>query len=258
MVSIQKEKVLGTHHWNERMFSFSTTRAPGLRFESGQFVTLGLKVDGRPLMRAYSMASASYDEHLEFLSIKVPEGPLTSRLQHLREGDEVLVSGKASGSLLISDLLPGKNLYLLCTGTGLAPFMSVIRSPDTYERFEKVILMHGVRYKSELAYYNLITEQLPTDEYLGAIIRDKLIYCPTVTREPFHRAGRITTLLSREECAIDLNLPVLNPLTDRAMICGSPSMLKDVSALLNARGFRVSPGIGQLADYVVERAFAEK
>lgn len=183
------ETVLSVHHWNDTLFSFKTTRAPGLRFKTGQFVMIGLEIDGRPLMRAYSVVSAHYDDHLEFYSIKVPDGPLTSRLQHLRAGDKLLVAGKPTGSLIIDNLRPGKHLYLLSTGTGLAPFISVIRDPDYYGAFDKIVLMHGVRWKSELGYFDHITTELPENAYFGDLVRDKLIYYPSVTRETFERQG---------------------------------------------------------------------
>lgn len=258
MAAFNTEKVLSVHHWNDKLFSFTTTRDAALRFHNGHFVMIGLEVEGKPLMRAYSIASANYEENLEFLSIKVPNGPLTSRLQHLQPGDDILVSRKPVGTLVADDLRPGKHLYLFATGTGLAPFMSVIKDPDVYERFEKVILVHGVRYKSELAYHDYIRDELPANEYFGEFVRDKLIYYPTVTREPFRNEGRITKLAETGKLFEDIGLPPLNPEIDRAMICGSPAMLADVSSMLDERGFKVSPGVGQAGDYVIERAFAEK
>jgi ferredoxin--NADP+ reductase len=174
MSNLRDETVLGVHHWDERVFSFTTTRDPGFRFTNGQFVMLGLQVDGRPLLRAYSIASASHEDFLEFLSIKVPDGPLTSRLQHIAVGDRVVVGTKPTGTLLVDDLRPGRNLYLLATGTGLAPFMSIIRDPATYERFERVVLTHGVRQASELAYHDLLRHGLPTEELLGETVRASL------------------------------------------------------------------------------------
>ena len=221
-------------------------------------VMIGLMVDGKPLMRAYSVASAHYDERLEFFSIKVPNGPLTSRLQHLRVGDSVLVGRKAHGTLLLSDLLPGRHVYLFGTGTGLAPFLSIIRDPDTYEKYEKVILVHGVREVKELAYYDQITKDWPEDEVLGEIISNQLLYYPTVTREPFRNQGRITDLIKSNKLTDDLGLPPLDPLEDRAMMCGSPSMLKDTCALLDEYGLKVSPRLGEPGDYVFERAFVER
>ena len=258
MAAVEPEKVLSVHHWNESLFSFTTTRSDSLRFESGQFVMIGLQVDGRPLLRAYSIASATYDEHLEFFSIKVPNGPLTSRLQHLKVGDDLLVGRKPTGSLLLTDLKPGKHLYFLSTGTGLAPFLSLIRVPEAYEQYEKIILVHGVRTVSELAYADFITKELPEHEYLGEDVREKLIYYPTVTREPFRNQGRLTDLIESGKLFDDIGLPPLNPETDRAMLCGSPAMLEDTCALLNARGFNISPRIGEAGDYVIERAFVEK
>lgn len=258
MAAFNTEQVLSVRHWNDSLFSFTTTRDPALRFHNGHFVMLGLEVNGKPLMRAYSIASANYEENLEFLSIKVEDGPLTSRLQHLKEGDSVLVSKKPVGTLVVDDLKPGKHLYLFATGTGLAPFMSIIKDPDVYERFEKVILLHGVRHKSELAYADYIENELPNNEYFGDAVRNKLIYYPTVTREPFRHQGRITHVVETGVLFTDIGLPPLDPATDRAMLCGSPHMLADISSMLDKRGFTVSAGVGQPGDYVVERAFVEK
>lgn len=257
MSKLATERVLQVHHWNDTLFSFRTTRDPGLRFRNGHFVMLGLPVEGKPLMRAYSVASANHEEHLEFFSIKVPDGPLTSRLQHLQPGDEVIVGRKPVGSLVLDDLRPGRHLYLLSTGTGLAPFISIIQDPDTYERFEKVVLIHGVRQVSELAYATFI-EELPSHDYLGELVRDKLLYYPTVTREPFRNQGRLTEVIESGKLFSDLGLPPLDAAVDRAMICGSAAMLADSCKLLDARGFHVSPRQGEQGDYVIERAFVEK
>ncbi|HMV53452.1 MAG TPA: ferredoxin--NADP reductase [Rhodocyclaceae bacterium] len=258
MAAVGTERVIDVHHWNDTLFSFRTTRDRGLRFENGHFVMIGLEVEGKPLMRAYSIASANYDEHLEFLSIKVQDGALTSRLQNIRPGDAILVSRKPVGTLVLHDLLPGKHLYLFATGTGLAPFMSIIRDPETYERFEKVVLVHGVRLVSELAYADYINGEMPNHEFLGDVIRERLIYYPTVTREPYQNRGRLTDLVESGRLFEDIGLPPLDPARDRAMICGSPSMLKDTCALLDARGFEISPQTGVAGDYVIERAFVEK
>jgi ferredoxin/flavodoxin---NADP+ reductase len=258
MATIGAEKVLTVRHWNEALFSFTTTRDVNLRFENGHFVMLGLMIGGRPLLRAYSIASANYEECLEFLSIKVPHGSLTSQLQNIRPGDEVLVSRKPTGSLLLHDLKPGKRLYLLSSGTGLAPFMSIIKDPETYERFEKIILVHGVRFRSELAYRDFIEWDLTNHEYLGDQVREKLVYFPTVTRERFRYEGRVTELIETGRLFTDLNLPPLDPECDRVMICGSPVMLGDLCAMLNARGFKISEGIGERGDYVIERAFVAR
>lgn len=258
MATLTSERVLSVHHWNDSLFSFKTTRDPGLRFINGQFVMIGLEVEGRPLIRAYSIVSANWDENLEFLSIKVPSGPLTSRLQHLKEGDNIIVSGKPTGTLVQDNLLPGKHLYLLSTGTGLAPFMSIVQDPEVYERYEKIILVHGVRWISELAYQDFITRELPQNEFFGDIVREKLIYYPTVTREPFHNQGRLTDLILNGKMAEDIGLPQLNPETDRVLMCGSPDMLSDTCDILDNLGFIESPRMGDPGHYAIERAFVEK
>lgn len=252
------EKVLSVHHWNDTLFSFTTTRDRSIRFENGQFVMIGLEVNGKPLMRAYSIASANYEESLEFFSIKVPDGPLTSRLQHLQPGDNLLVSRKPTGTLLISDLEPGRNLYLLATGTGLAPFLGVIKDPATYDRFERVIIAHGVREPGDLAYRDYIERELPHHEFLGDTINRQLKYYPAVSRESFAHRGRITDLMASGAMARDLGLDELDARHDRAMICGSPKMLADFRALLDGRGFVASPKIGVAGQYVFERAFVDK
>ena len=258
MAALRTEKVLSVTHWNDKLFSFTTTRDPGFRFESGHFVMVGMEVDQRPLMRAFSIASAHYDETLEFLSVKVPNGPLTSRLQHIQVGSDLLVSSKPVGTLVLSDLRPGRTLYLFATGTGLAPFLSIIRDFETYERFEKVVLVHGVRHVSDLAYADYITHDLPAHEYLGEEIAQKLIYYPAVTREPFRNQGRITDLVASGKIFADIGLPPLDPAHDRAMICGGPEVLADLSLMLDERGFEISPSHGVAGDYVIERAFAQK
>ncbi len=258
MAAINTERVLSVHHWNDFLFSFTTTRDPGLRFENGQFIMIGLMVDGRPLLRAYSMASANYEEHLEFFSIKVPDGPLTSRLQHLRVGDEILIGSKPTGTLLLHDLKAGENLYLFATGTGLAPFLSILRDPDTWARFDKVVLAQGVRHTNDLAYADFFANALPNDEFLGDAVRNKFIHYPTVTRDVFRNQGRLDVLLETGKLCADIGLPSLDPARDRAMICGSPAMLASISGLLDARGFEISPRIGTPGDYVIERAFVER
>ncbi len=258
MSAYSTETVLSVHHWNDTLFSFRCTRGSSLRFTSGQFVMIGLEVNGRPLTRAYSIASASHEEHLEFFSIKVENGPLTSRLQHLKVGNPVLISRKPTGTLVLRDLKPGKRLFMFATGTGLAPFMSLIHEPETYERFEKVILIHGVRWTSELAYHDYIEQDLRDHEYLGDMIREQLIYYPTVTREPFRNEGRQTELIMSGKLFEDLGIEPLDPATDRGMICGSPAMLKEISAMLDSFGFEISHRIGEMGDYVIERAFVEQ
>jgi len=257
MSAFLEETVLSVHHWTDRLFSFTTTRDPALRFSNGHFTMIGLRVDGKPLLRAYSIVSANYEEHLEFLSIKVQDGPLTSRLQHIQVGDKIIVGKKPTGTLLIDYLLPGKNLYLLGSGTGLAPFLSVARDPDTYERFEKVIVVHGVREVAELCYHDYLTEELPKHELLGEMVSAQMLYYATTTREAFEHQGRITTLIETDKLSSDLGLPPIDPARDRIMICGSPGLNKDMRAILDARGFKegstTTPG-----DYVVERAFVEQ
>ena len=257
MAAFDTQKVTSVHHWNESLFTFTCTRAPSLRFESGHFVMVGIEVNGKPLMRAYSIASAHYEEHLEFFSIKVPNGPLTSRLQHLKQGDEIIVSRKATGTLVIDNLEDGRNLYLIGTGTGLAPFLSVIKDPETYERFEKVVLLHGCRRVKELAYGEMITEKLPNDELIGEYIRNQLVYYPTVTRDPFRNRGRITDLINSGKLFADIGLASLDPAHDRVMICGSPALVTDTRTLLNGKGF-VEGNHGEPAQFVVEKAFAER
>jgi ferredoxin--NADP+ reductase len=225
-----------------------------LRFSNGHFTMIGLRVDGKPLLRAYSIVSANYEEHLEFLSIKVPDGPLTSKLQHIQVGDKIVVGRKPTGTLLIDYLLPGKNLYLLGTGTGMAPYMSVIRDPETYERFEKVILVHGVREVKELAYHDYLTQELPQHELLGEMVSGQMLYYPTVTREPFRNQGRINELMESGKLFADLGLPALNPETDRVMLCGSMTMIKEVAAMLEGFGFTEGAN-SHPGEYVIERAF---
>jgi ferredoxin--NADP+ reductase len=257
MSNVIEERVTGVHHWTETLFSFTTTRDQGFRFLPGQFTMLGLQVEGRPLMRAYSIASAAYDDHLEFFSIKVPNGPLTSRLQHLKEGDPILLGRKPTGTLLIDNLLPGKRLYLLATGTGLAPFLSIIRDPEVFERYEKVVLTHTCRTVEELAYREFITAHLPANEWFGDLVRDKLVYYPSVTREAFVNEGRITDLIENGKFFADTGLPPLSPEDDRVMLCGSPGMLADSVALLEGRGF-IEGASHAPGHYVIEKAFVEK
>lgn len=256
MSKLMTETVTDVHHWNDTLFSFKTTRDAGFRFKNGHFVMVGLPDEGKPLMRAYSIASANYEDELEFFSIKVPDGPLTSKLQHLKVGDEVFVSKKPTGTLITDQMLPGKNLYLLGTGTGLAPFMSIIKDYEIYEQFDRVILVHGVRNISELAYSDYIENELPEHEYFGELVRDKLLYYPTVTREPYRNNGRITDLMTSGKLFLDLGLPIPNLDDDRFMLCGSPSMLKDMTAILDERGFNEVRN-GKQGHYVIERAFVE-
>jgi len=256
MAAVSKQSVTSVHHWNESLFSFTTTRDRSLRFENGHFVMVGMEVEGRPLMRAYSIASANYEEELEFFSIKVQDGPLTSRLQNIQIGDELLISAKPTGTLVADHLLPGRNLYLLATGTGLAPFMSIIRDPEVYERFEKVVLIHGTRRIIDLAYRDMITKELPQNEFFGEQIQNQLIYYPTVTREPFENQGRITELMLNGKLFSDIGLPQPTLEDDRFMLCGSPAMLKDLTRVLDDWGFKESRH-GIKEHYVIERAFVD-
>ena len=256
--AIGSERVLAVHHWTDTQFSFTTTRDRGLRFENGQFVMVGLPIEGRPLLRAYSIASPNYEDHLDFLSIKVPDGPLTSKLQHVRPGDIVLVSRKPTGTLVLQDLNPGRRLYLLSTGTGAAPFLSLISDPEIYERFEVVVLVHGVRWARETDVVRNRIERLKSHELLGPQVRAQLRYYPTVTREPYVHRGRLTPLIESGRLTRDLDLPPLDPATDRFMVCGSAAMLSDTAKLLDARGFHSSPRSGEPGDYVIERAFVSR
>jgi ferredoxin--NADP+ reductase len=255
--NLNKETVLSVRHWTDSLFSFTATRDPSFRFVSGQFAMIGLEVNGRPLLRAYSMASAHHEDNLEFFSIKVPNGPLTSKLQHLKEGDIILVGRKATGTLVQDNLLPGRRLFLLSTGTGLAPFVSIIKDPDTYSRFEQIVLVHGCRQIAELAYGETIIADLSEHEFFGDYVRNQLTYYPTVTREPFRNRGRITHLIDSGRLFADIDQPPLNLAEDRVMLCGSPAMLADLRPLLDRRGFTegsyVEPG-----HFVIEKAFAER
>lgn len=251
------ETVLQTHHWSPKLFSFRTSRPATLRFENGQFLMLGLQAGEKRIVRAYSIASANYEEYLEFYSIKVPGGALTSRLQNIREGSPILISSKPTGTLVLRDLRPGKRLLLLATGTGVAPFMSILKDPATYEAFERVMLVRGVRLCSDLAYADTVLESVRNDEYLGDIVRAQLLDYPCVSREAFRNTGRVTTALESGRALSDLGISPLDPGTDRVMICGNMDMLADCRRILDSRGFNISPQIGVPGDYVIERAFAE-
>ena len=257
MSAFQRETVLSVRHWTDSLFSFTATRSPGFRFQNGQFVMMGLEVEGRPLLRAYSMASANHEEALEFFSIKVADGPLTSKLQKIREGDTILVGQKATGTLIAGNLLPGKRLLLLSTGTGLAPFASLIKDPEIYETYETVVLAHGCRQISELAYGEKLVEGLRADEFFGPMVDGKLVYYPTVTREPFRNRGRITDLISSAQLFNDVGLPPLDIETDRIMLCGSPAMLADLHDMFSERGF-VEGSHSKPGHFVIEKAFVER
>src|ERR1700709_512934 len=231
MSAFHREKVLSVRHWTDTLFSFTATRNSGFRFQNGQFAMIGLEVEGRPLLRAYSMASANHEESLEFFSIKVADGALTSRLQQIREGDTILVGRKATGTLISDNLIPGKRLLLLSTGTGPAPFARLIKDPEAYERFETIVLVHGCRQVSELAYAEQLVAKLRDDELFGPLLAEKLVYYPTVTREPFRNRGRITDLITSKQLFDDIGLPPLHLATDRIMMCGSPGMLEELRVM---------------------------
>jgi ferredoxin--NADP+ reductase len=251
------ETVTWVQHWTESLFSFRTTRDPAFRFQSGQFVMVGLvKEDGKPLVRAYSIASPSWHEELEFYSIKVPDGPLTSRLQNIKVGDQVLVGRKPTGTLVLDGLKPGKRLYMLGTGTGLAPWLSLARDPEVYERFDQVVVTHTVREVADLNYRELLSGALAEDEILGELIAPKLTYYPTVTREPFQTRGRITDLIESGQLFRDLGNPPFDPAEDRVMLCGGPSVLADLKQQLLDRGY-VEGSIAAPGDFVLEKAFVE-
>ncbi|UDG82704.1 ferredoxin--NADP reductase [Candidatus Vallotia lariciata] len=254
MSNLTQQTILSVHHWTDTIFSFTCTRDPGFRFDNGQFTMIGLKVDGKLLLRAYSIASANYEENLEFLSVKVQSGPLTSRLQHLKVGDKIYVGKKPTGTLVLDNLLPGKTLWLLSTGTGLAPFLSIIKDLNIYDRYEKIVLTHTCRFVNELAYQEYITLHLPMHEHIGARIREKLIYFPTVTRESFQNRGRITELIKTGRLFALLGMPTFSRENSRIMLCGSPHMLHETRKLLDSfnfmEGSNSTPG-----DYVFEKAF---
>jgi ferredoxin/flavodoxin---NADP+ reductase len=257
MSAFHHERVLSVHHWTDRLFSFCTTRTPSFRFRSGQFVMMGLEGDGKPLLRAYSLASAHYDDKLEFFSIKVPNGPLTSRLQHLKEGDEILIGRKPTGTLVVDNLRPGRTLFLLGTGTGLAPFLSIVRDPEAYDKFDRIVVAHGVRWVKDLAYSDYLTNDLPNDALIGELVREKLAYYPTVTREPFRHRGRLSIALTSNAMTDSLDLPPIDAERDRFMLCGSPAMLADLRVILDALGFEEG-NHGEPGDYVVEKAFVDR
>ncbi|MFN3936285.1 MAG: ferredoxin--NADP reductase [Gemmobacter sp.] len=249
------QTVTFVRHWTDRLFSFRVTRPRSLRFRSGEFVMIGLLDDrGKPLLRAYSIASPSWDEELEFYSIKVPDGPLTSRLQHIREGEQIILRPKPVGTLVLDALLPGKRLWFLSTGTGIAPFASLVRDPDTYERYEQVILMHTCRETAELEYGRQLVESLREDPLIGEYA-DRLLYYPTTTREDSPRMGRVTDNLASGKVFADLGLSFpMDPATDRAMVCGSLAFNIDVKAILEGWGLREGAN-SEPAEYVVEKAF---
>jgi ferredoxin/flavodoxin---NADP+ reductase len=257
------ETVLWVKHWTDQYFSFGITRPASFRFRSGEFVMIGLPGEakengepGKPVLRAYSIASPSYAEELEFFSIKVADGPLTSRLQKIQPGDQILMAKKPVGTLVLDALLPGKRLFLLGTGTGLAPWLSVARDPDVYDAFEKVVVTHCVRETRDLAYRQMFEHDLPNDELFGELAREQLVYIPTVTREDFARQGRITDLIESGRLFADSGLSQarFDPAVDRVMLCGSMAMIKDVAHMLESQGLKEGSN-SEPGDFVLERAF---
>jgi ferredoxin--NADP+ reductase len=254
MSNFNEETVLSVRHWTDTLFSFTTTRSPSFRFVNGQFTMIGLAIDGKPLLRAYSMVSTNYTEELEFLSIKVPDGPLTSRLQHIKEGDQIILRPKPVGTLVLDALLPGKRLWFLATGTGIAPFASLMRDPDTYERYDEVIMMHTCREAKELEYGRQLVESLAEDPLIGEMVEGKLRYYPTTTREESQFMGRITDNMTSGKVFQDLGLPPISPETDRAMVCGSLAFNTDVKTVLESFGLHEGAN-SEPREYVVEKAF---
>lgn len=251
-----EETVLEVEHFTDRLFRFRLTRPMSLRFRSGEFVMIGLSQDnGRPLLRAYSIASPAWDEALEFYSIKVPDGPLTSRLEKIRPGDKVLLGRKPTGTLVLDALTPGRRLYMFSTGTGFAPFASLMRDPETYEKFEEVIITHTCRNVAELTYSTRLAETLAQDPLVGDLSEGRLKLYTTTTREPFVRMGRITSLIGNGTLFSALGTPPLDPACDRAMICGSMEMIQDVKALMIAAGLEEGSNASP-AQFVIEKAFA--
>lgn len=249
------QTVKSVRHWTDRLFSFRVSRPASLRFRSGEFVMIGLLDDkGKPLLRAYSIASPSWDEELEFYSIKVPDGPLTSRLQHIQAGDQIILRPKPVGTLVLDALLPGKRLWFLATGTGIAPFASLMRDPETYEKYDQVVMMHTCRTVAELEYGRQLVESLKDDPLIGELVGDKLVYYPTTTREDFHHMGRVTDNLSSGKVFADLGIPPMDPATDRAMVCGSLAFNIDVKAILEGFGLREGAN-SEPKEFVVEKAF---
>ena len=254
--ALSVETVTSVHQWNEELFSLKMTRPAAFRFRSGEFIMIGLpQENGKPLLRAYSVASPSYDEELEFLSIIVQEGPLTSRLQHIKVGDPIYLGKKPTGTLVTDALLPGKRLFMLSTGTGLAPFMSLARDPEVYEMFEEIIVVHSVRRVADLAYRELLESKLEGDPLLEDDQRERFIYVPTVTRESFRMQGRIQTLIDDGRLFEQSKGPQrFDPETDRVMLCGSMAMIKDHAADLEKRGFEEGAN-NKPGQFVIERAF---
>ncbi len=255
-MALLKEKVTEIHHWTDKTFSFKTTRDMSFRFKNGEFAMIGLEIDGKPLLRAYSVVSPNHEDHLEFLSIKVPNGQLTSKLQHIKVDDEIIINSKPTGTLVCDYLLPGRNLFLFSTGTGLAPFMSIVRDPETYEKFEKIILTHTVRTSKELAYKDLLTN-LNNDEIYSEVTKNNFIYFNTVTREKWDNEGRITDWIKKNTLWKKVGVESFKPEIDRVMICGSEEMTFDLKKIFEKLGSKEGSTKVQ-GGFVIEKAFAEK
>ena len=255
-MAILKEKVIEIHHWTDKTFSFKTTRNLSFRFKNGEFAMIGLEIDDKPLLRAYSVVSPNHEDHLEFLSIKVPNGPLTSKLQHIDINNEILINSKSTGTLVCDYLLPGRNLYLFSTGTGLAPFMSIVRDPETYEKFENVILTHTVRTIKELAYKDLL-QNLNNDDIYSHVTKGKFEYFNTVTREKWERTGRITEWIKNKNLWDAVKKEKFDPELDRVMICGSEEMTYELKEIFESFGSKEGSTKVQ-GGFVIEKAFAEK
>ena len=254
MAAVTQQTVLSVKHYTDHLFAFRVTRPQSFRFRSGEFVMLGLEVDGKPLLRAYSIASPSWDEELEFFSIKVPDGPLTSRLQMIQPGDEILLATKSVGTLVLDALVPGRRLYLLSTGTGVAPFASIVRDPETYEKFETVVLTHTTREVAELEYSRELVERVHNDPLVGELAAGRLIYYPSCTREPFERQGRITRLIDDGTLFTDIGCPPFDPAEDRVMICGSMDMIASCRTRVEGAGLTEGSN-ARPAEFVVEKSF---
>ncbi|WP_269932675.1 ferredoxin--NADP reductase [Aminobacter sp. HY435] len=252
--NVYAETVVSVKHYTDRLFAFRVTRPQSLRFRSGEFVMIGLPNAEKPVYRAYSVASPSWDDELEFFSIKVPDGPLTSELQKIEPGDTILIRQKATGTLVLDALTPGKRLFMISTGTGVAPFASLLRDPDTYERYEHVFLTHTCRDVAELVYGKELVANLESDPLIGELTHGRVTLYNSTTREESERMGRITALISSGKFYSDLGIDKLDPETDRIMICGSMHMLKDVKELAESLGF-VEGSLHEPGTFVVERAF---
>jgi ferredoxin--NADP+ reductase len=250
------QQVTAIRHWNDRLFSFRVTRPENLRFRSGEFTMIGLPdtQTGKPLQRAYSIASPAWDEELEFYSIKVPDGPLTSKLKNIRIGDQIVVQSKPVGSLVLDALLPGKRLYMFATGTGIAPFASIVRDPDLYQQFDQIILTHTCRHIEELGYSQDLMKHLPADPLVGELVANRVRYYPSITQEAFTPQGRITQLLQSGQLFRDLNVPPLSAETDRVMICGSMGLNKDMKAICIEHGL-IEGSNSRPGSFVMEKAF---